>query len=140
MRISLIGAVLLLVVASPTIAAPLPPTIDAAGGAVDSFLQQNGCDAQAAIQAMGSIDDLQGQADRFAASGQAMPMDVAALRASILSLKFSLADGAKLKECLGVAQQEYLSIVTYYDGPGEGGIRDRAKIGIDDVREIRARQ
>ena len=46
-------------------------------------------------------------------------------------------DGALKSGCLDVADQAYRRIISYYTGSAYAGIRDRAKLGIDDVRSAR---
>jgi hypothetical protein len=53
------------------------------------------------------------------------------------SLAFGLADAALESGCLDVADQAYRRIITYYTGSAYAGLRDRAKLGIDDVRAAR---
>lgn len=53
------------------------------------------------------------------------------------ALVFALADGALKFGCLDTADQTYRRVITYYVGSAYAGIRDRAKLGIDDVRAAR---
>lgn len=55
------------------------------------------------------------------------------------SLAFALADGALRNGCLDVADQAYRRIISFYTGSVYSGIRDRAKLGVDDVRAERGR-
>ena len=52
-------------------------------------------------------------------------------------LAFSYADTALRKNCLDEADRAYRGLVHFYIGSAYGGIRDRARIGIDDVRARR---
>jgi hypothetical protein len=54
------------------------------------------------------------------------------------SLAFALADAALKSGCLDTADQAYRRLVVFYTGANYAGIRDRAKLGIDDVRAVRA--
>lgn len=53
--------------------------------------------------------------------------------------RFQIADAALLAGCLDVADEEYREILKIYSRPSDQAVRDRAKIGIDDVRAKRAR-
>ncbi len=55
------------------------------------------------------------------------------------SLAFALADGALKNGCLDAADQAYRRIISFYTGSAYSGIRDRAKLGVDDVRAGRGR-
>ena len=50
------------------------------------------------------------------------------------SLAFGFADAALTKRCLDDADQVYRGLISLYIGAAYAGIRDRAKLGIDDVR------
>lgn len=50
------------------------------------------------------------------------------------SLTFGFADAALAKGCLDDADKMYRSLISLYVGAAYSGIRDRAKLGIDDVR------
>jgi hypothetical protein len=56
------------------------------------------------------------------------------------SLAFALADGALKNGCLDAADHAYRRIISYYTGSAYSGIRDRAKLGVDDVRAARGRR
>lgn len=53
------------------------------------------------------------------------------------ALAFGYADSALGKGCLDEAEATYRELVTFYVGSAYDGIRDRATIGIDDVRTAR---
>lgn len=52
-------------------------------------------------------------------------------------LAFGFADESLKRECLDNADTTYRSLVNFYIGGAYVGIRDRAKIGIDDVRSAK---
>ena len=52
-------------------------------------------------------------------------------------LAFRYADTALSKNCLDEADRAYRDLIHFYVGGAYGGIRDRARIGIDDVRARR---
>ena len=52
-------------------------------------------------------------------------------------LSFKYADSALSKSCLDEAEAAYKSIINFYVGGFYAGIRDRARVGLDDVREAR---
>jgi hypothetical protein len=52
-------------------------------------------------------------------------------------LSFAFADEALRRGCLDDADQVYRNLVAFYTGNVYAGIRDRAKLGIDDVRARR---
>lgn len=52
-------------------------------------------------------------------------------------LAFGFADESLKKECLDNADTTYRSLVNFYIGGAYVGVRDRAKIGIDDVRSAK---
>lgn len=47
------------------------------------------------------------------------------------------ADTALKKKCLDLADRQYRHIIDIYTGAAYGGVRDRARIGLDDIREAR---
>lgn len=53
-------------------------------------------------------------------------------------LAFALADAALAKGALDVADRTYRRLVEFYVGNAYSGIRDRARMGVDDVRSRRA--
>ena len=57
-----------------------------------------------------------------------------------MGVHFSLADAAKEKNFYDIADNLYRDIITTYTGSSYAGIRDRAKLGIDDIKEARQRQ
>ena len=52
-------------------------------------------------------------------------------------LSFRYADAALHKNCLDQADQVYRDLIHFYVGGAYSGIRDRARVGIDDVRARR---
>lgn len=55
-------------------------------------------------------------------------------------VQFSLADVAKEKKCYDLADKHYRDIISTYSGNAYSGIRDRARLGIDDIKEARQSQ
>lgn len=53
-------------------------------------------------------------------------------------IAFAFADESLKRRCLDVADSTYRRLVEFYVGSAYGGIRDRARLGIDDVRTARA--
>jgi len=53
-------------------------------------------------------------------------------------IAFAFADESLKRRCLDVADAAYRRLVEFYVGSAYGGIRDRARLGIDDVRTARA--
>ena len=51
------------------------------------------------------------------------------------SFRLSVADKALKKQCLDIADDQYRQVMSIYTGSAYSALRDRAKIGIDDVRE-----
>lgn len=47
-----------------------------------------------------------------------------------------VADGAKSRRCKDVARELYEFVVSTYIGSGYSGLRDRARIGLDDLRAM----
>lgn len=52
-------------------------------------------------------------------------------------LAFEFADLAKDRGCLEIADRTYRDLIVAYPAAGDAGIRDRAKLGVDDIRELR---
>ncbi|MEQ1543511.1 hypothetical protein [Methyloglobulus sp.] len=52
-------------------------------------------------------------------------------------LAFGYADVALKKGCLDDADNVYRGLISFYVGDAYSGIRDRAKLGIDDIRSMR---
>lgn len=52
-----------------------------------------------------------------------------------MELQFALADAAKAKRCFGLADELYRKVITVYTGSSYAAERERARIGIDDIRE-----
>lgn len=52
-------------------------------------------------------------------------------------IQFRLAETALKQKCPDIADRIYREIVANYTGASYAGIRDRARIGLDDVREAR---
>lgn len=52
---------------------------------------------------------------------------------------FGIADHALAIGCFDVADRFYRHVIVHLDGPGAAGLRQRAQVGIDDVRAARAR-
>lgn len=53
-------------------------------------------------------------------------------------LAFAFAEEALKRKCFDDADMMYRSMIKFYVGSSYGGVRDRARIGIDDVRTARA--
>ncbi len=53
------------------------------------------------------------------------------------SLAFAFGEAALAKRCLDDADETYRGLVTLYVGSNYSGIRDRARVGIADVRTLR---
>lgn len=54
-----------------------------------------------------------------------------------MEMMFGLADLALKKNQLDITDEYYRQIIIYFSGPAVGGIRDRAKLGVEDVRAAR---
>lgn len=151
MRVSLIAAALLL--AGPAIAGTTPEEAEAnfmrpynSGlAALDAFSHEQGCIGEAARNLSEIVAELKKQADLLhrVSTGSAIPalLDKATRsKAHHTEIAFSFADKARGKGCLDIADQQYRELIDMYVGSAYSGIRDRAKIGIDDVREARRDQ
>ncbi len=52
-------------------------------------------------------------------------------------IQFRLAETALKQKCPDIADRVYRDIIANYTGASYAGIRDRARVGLDDVREAR---
>lgn len=64
------------------------------------------------------------------------PIDLSALA----SMRLQVADAALKSKCPGLADAQYRAVVSRYVGNSYQAFRERAKIGIDDVRALSASQ
>jgi hypothetical protein len=61
------------------------------------------------------------------------------LKREILAARFIIADSSLAAGCLDIADEAYKKIIISYSSSEEAGIRDRAKVGIDEIRDKRMR-
>ena len=99
--------------------------------------QANGeCATAAAAKIEAMIDKLKAQTTTFHRLSTLASYEREA-RERHTALAFSYADAALHKNCLDQADRVYRDLIHFYVGGAYGGIRDRARVGIDDVRARR---
>ncbi len=104
--------------------------------AVRQFSSESGCDGESVATAQASIRKLAGLENMRALGGSLAYLGVEATERR-WEVQFGLADAAKSKGCLDLADGLYRELVTVYVGSAYSGVRDRARLGIDDVRAAR---
>ena len=58
----------------------------------------------------------------------------------IASFRLAVADKALKKGCFDIADKQYRQVMSIYSGSSYSALRDRAKIGIEDIRDARRRE
>lgn len=153
MRVSLIAVAWTLIGLAPAVAGTTPEEAEAnfmrpynnGLTALDIFSQEQGCAGEGAMRVNETVAELKKQADLLhrVSTGSSIPTLLDKANRSKdhhTEIAFSFADKAKNKRCLDIADQQYRDLIDMYVGSAYSGIRDRAKIGIDDVREARRNQ
>lgn len=103
------------------------------------FTKEQGCQSptvQALQQKIEAMREINAKFSMYAYSSRHM-YEAMTLRGFHTSTVFEFADTSLKKKCLDLAEQQYRSLIEYYIGTSYTGIRDRARIGLDDVREAR---
>ena len=101
--------------------------------ALRTYQASGECTTAAAANVEAMIDKLKTQIRWFHRMKSAASLERQA-RDRHTALAFSYADAALRKNCLDEADRAYRDLVHFYVGGAYGGIRDRARVGIDDVR------
>lgn len=119
----------------------LEKKFDAAVVALEKYPSEKACQtiSQATVSTTLVLlyDNLQ-KSQEFARDNPATSWRVQRAEGAIRNLAFGLGDAALKKECLDEAEHQYRNMVTLFSGPGGAGYRDRARIGLDDIREKRS--
>jgi len=104
--------------------------------AVRKFASESGCDGESVETARASIRQLAHMESMRELGGSLAYLGVEATERR-WEVQFGLADAAKSKRCLDLADGLYRELINVYVGSAYSGIRDRARLGIDDVRAAR---
>jgi len=136
--------------AEPQTAAPAAPSLTEAEtaknrarpyadglAALEQFRTSTGCDDPHAQEVLDCIADLRKDVELFHTVGS-FPQYEREQRDRHTGLAFAFADEALKRDCLDAADRVYRDIFSFYVGATWSGIRDRAKLGIEDVRARRA--
>jgi hypothetical protein len=113
-------------------------SLDAIKGtrALERYRASEGCDGQDSREVLAMIAELEETVSRFH-TVKSFPEYERQARDMHTNLSFAFADEALRRGCLDDADSVYRSLVAFYTGGAYAGIRDRAKLGIDDVRAAR---
>lgn len=104
--------------------------------ALERYRASDGCDGPDAQEVRAKIAELEESLSLFHRV-QSFPQYEREARDRHTALSFAFADAALQRGCLDDADAVYRSLVAFYTGGAYAGIRDRAKLGIDDVRAAR---
>lgn len=105
--------------------------------ALSEYAATTPCDGAHAAAVERSIGELEGMVEDFHAVRISNYEETA--RQRHVELAFDYASTALDKGCLDAADDTYRRLISFYVGSAYSGIRDRARIGIDDVRAARRR-
>ena len=110
-------------------------SLDAIKGtrALERYRASEGCDSADAQEVLANIAELEETVSRFH-TVKSFPEYERQARDMHTNLSFAFADEALRRGCLDDADRVYRGLVAFYTGGAYAGIRDRAKLGIDDVR------
>ena len=103
--------------------------------ALQTYQASGECATAAAAKIEAMIDELKTMTSQFHTVGMASLERKARDRHTDLSFRY--ADAALHKNCLDRSDRVYRDLIHFYVGGTYSGIRDRARVGIDDVRARR---
>lgn len=103
--------------------------------AFEKYTKSEGCEGPDREKILVCLKDLKEDVNNFNIVG--MRAYESEQRTRHTSLAFSFADEALKRGCLKDADEIYRDLIRFYVGETYAGIRDRAKLGVDDVREER---
>jgi hypothetical protein len=98
-------------------------------------LEEYRCGTGSTEAVLAKISELEKHARIFTAIGSYSYADTA--REHHTTVAFAFAEEAIKKGDLDAADQVYRRLIEFYVGSAYAGIRDRARLGIDDIREAR---
>lgn len=104
------------------------------------FTKEPGCQTATAQALQQKIDNMRDISTQFSIThgfSSRHMYEAATLRNLHTNTVFEFANASLKKNCLDLADKQYRSLIEYYVGTNYTGIRDRARIGLDDVREAR---
>jgi len=104
--------------------------------ALERYRASEGCDSPDGREVLAKIAELEESVSLFH-QVQSFPQYEREARARHTELAFAFADEALRRDCLDDADRVYRGIVAFYTGNAYAGLRDRAMLGIDDVRARR---
>lgn len=104
--------------------------------ALELFRTSNDCANQHSREVLDLIEKLRSDVSMFN-TVRSFPQYEREARDRHTALGFAFADEALSRDCLDAADGVYRDIFTFYSGASYAGIRDRAKLGIEDVRARR---
>ena len=103
--------------------------------ALQTYQASRECATAAAAEVEAMIGELKTMTSQFHTVGMASLERKARDRHTDLSFRY--ADAALHQNCLDQADRVYRDLIHFYVGGAYSGIRDRARVGIDDVRTRR---
>lgn len=110
----------------------------AAVSAVERYSQVPETENADSKQAEAKLADLEKELSALNGLGGSLAAAERETRGRHTKLAFALADAALAKGALDVADRTFRRLIDFYVGSAYSGIRERARIGIDDVRAKRA--
>jgi hypothetical protein len=110
-------------------------TMDEGRTALEGYSAGNDCTGSNANTVKLKIEQIASKAASSTYSDQYI--DTSEVLKKHTELSFKYAEEAFKKGCLDEADNAYRDIIKFYIGEAYSGIRDRAKLGIDDIRALR---
>lgn len=103
--------------------------------ALEDYRASTECENPQRIEVLAKITEL----ERDVSNYQSMGLDYMTreARERHISMAFDFADEALRRWCLDDADRVYRRLIDFYVGWNHSGIRDRARLGVEDVRDLR---
>lgn len=105
--------------------------------ALTQYRSEPGCDGPGNAAVAANLADLERMTYQLNLVGGNLAYLAREAKGRHQDLAFGYADTALGKGCLDTADSVYRSLINFYTGAAYSGIRDRARVGIDDVRAKR---
>ncbi|MCI0365521.1 MAG: hypothetical protein L0Y44_16725 [Phycisphaerales bacterium] len=109
-----------------------------ASEALEKWQADGGCSGPAHDAIVAKMNELEGNAARWNRVASSLPWQARTARERHTEIAFRFADVSLKRGCLDEADRTYRRLVEFYIGAAYSGIRDRARLGIDDVRAARS--
>ena len=105
--------------------------------ALDRYRASEGCENEHTAAVGASIAELERLVSQFHTIGSFRNYEAEA-RDRHTALSFAFADEALARGCLDEADRVYRQLMSFYVGAAYSGVRDRARLGVEDVRARRS--